>query len=355
VLLFENGDRLRANANRIAQATTDREYARLPFLRERYGEKGKIKCFEDVLYNVGILAGAVDVQDGKIFLGYAAFLKVLLTTRGVAAEDVAESLRCLANVLTEELPGDNSLAASYALAAAERFGSMPDTASSFIATPSEDHRIARSCLEALLRLDAGSARAILEVAITGGMPLARIYDQILPSLMREVGRLWQINEITVAHEHYCSAAVQTILTSFYRPAFSASPQASRKVIVACVEGERHELGARTVADFFELNGWRTTFLGANLPGRDLAALIRPGHQVPDLIALSATMPWTLAPLAAAIEAIRDKSNVPIIVGGYVLQGRPDLASELGADGCADDAESALALAHELVEQPDEIP
>ena len=120
------------------------------------------------------------------------------------------------------------------------------------------------------------------------------------------------------------------------------------MLVACVEGEQHELGARTLADVFELNGWRTSFLGANLPSRELIALIKRAARPPDLIALSATMPEHLPKLASTIDAIRDSSNVPVIVGGYLFDQSPGLAAQLDADGCADNAEPALAVADTLV-------
>jgi hypothetical protein len=62
-------------------------------------------------------------------------------------------------------------------------------------------------------------------------------------------------------------------------------------------------------------------------------------------------PARLPQLASAIEAIRDISNIPIMVGGYLFQGRPGLAGQLGADGCAADAEAALAVASGLVPPP----
>ena len=98
---------------------------------------------------------------------------------------------------------------------------MPTVVASFIEAPSEDHTVAQRCLEALLRLDASAGREILEKAVAAGMPLVRIYTGILPPLMREIGRLWQMNEISVAHEHYCSAAVQSILGGFYGRMFGA--------------------------------------------------------------------------------------------------------------------------------------
>jgi MerR family transcriptional regulator, light-induced transcriptional regulator len=275
-----------------------------------------------------------------------------LTHRGVAQDDITESLRCMAAALVDDKASDHSIAASYLQAALEQLDSMPNTAASFLDGSSDEHTVARRCLEALLRLDASAARTTLENAIASGLPLVRLCAGILPPLMREVGRLWQMNEISVAHEHYCSAALQSILGGFYGAMFGAATSASgRSMMVACVEGEQHELGARTVADIFELNGWRTSFLGASLPARELVKLINQAQHPPDLIALSTTMPVHLAQLASMIAMIRDASNIPIMVGGYLFHGSPGLAARLGADGCADDAEAALPIANALAAQP----
>jgi len=342
---------LRAAASLIAEATVARDYAQRPLLIDRYGDDGRTRYRQDILYNVAALSAAVDAGDAGMFLRYVAWLKIVLVNRGVASDDIGESLRCMAAALADEAVGEHSIAASHLHAALEQIDSMPDAIASFFDASSEEHRVARRCLKALLRLDASAGRAALEDAIAAGMPLARIYTGILPPLMREVGRLWQMNKISVAHEHYCSAAVQSIVGGFYGRMFAAATSSGRSMLVACVEGEQHELGARTVADVFELNGWRTSFLGANLPSRELVELIRQSPRPPDLIALSATMPAHLPQLASTIEAIRDNSNVPIIVGGYLFDGSPGLAAQLDADGCADNAEPALAIADSLVAQP----
>lgn len=348
MLKFESGDRLRAAASLIAEATLARDYALRPYLLDRYGEEGKTRYRQDILYGVAALSAAVDADDSGMFLRYVAWLKIVLVRRGVAAADIAESLRCMGSAMMDDAAGDQSVAASYLHAALEQLESMPDAVASFIGASSEEHAVAHRCLDALLRLDAAAARETLETSIAAGMPLARIYTGVLPPLMREIGRLWQMNEISVAHEHYCTAAVQSILSGFYSRIFSAAPRSGRSMLVACVEGEQHELGARTVADVFDLNGWRTCFLGANLPSRELVTLMMQSHRAPDLIALSAAMPAHIAKLASTIAAIRDRSKVPIMVGGYLFHGSPGLAARLGADGCADDAEAALAIADGLV-------
>ena len=350
-LNFESGDRLRASANLIAEATLERDYAQRPFLLDRYGENGRATYRKDILYNVAALSGAVDADDPAMFLRYVAWLKILLVNRGVAPDDIAQSLRCMASVLADDIPGDNSQAVSALRAALQKIDSIPDAVPSFINPARDEHVVAQQCLTALLSLDAVAGRAVLEDALAAGMPLERIYTGILPPLMREIGRLWQMNEISVAHEHYCSSAVQSILGGFYGRVFRRATSSSRSIFVACVPGEQHELGGRTLADVFELNGWRTSFLGASLPARELVALIRRAQRPPDLIALSATMPDHLKQLAFTIDSIRDTSNVPVMVGGYIFNGSPALADQLGADGCADDAESAIAIANALVTEP----
>lgn len=347
---FEVGDRLRASASLIAETTIERDYACRPLLLDRYDEDGRSKYRQDILYNLTALSAAVDADDSRMFLRYVAWLKIVLVTRGVVCSDIAESLRCMTFALNDDTVGNHSIAASYLQAALLQLDSMPTGIPSFLDPSKDEHIVAQRCLQALLRLDDASGREVLEDALAAGMPLARIYTGILPPLMREVGRLWQMNQISVAHEHYCSAAMQSIIGGFYGRMFGSTTSSGRSMLLACVEGEQHELGARTLADVFEFHGWRTSFLGANLPARELIEMIKQGAHPPDLIALSATMPAHLPRLASTIDAICDNSNIPVMVGGYLFDGSPGLAAQLGADGSAEDATAAVSIANSLVEE-----
>src|SRR5690606_1855997 len=113
------------------------------------------------------------------------------------------------------------------------------------------------------------------------------YQHIFQPSQYEVGRLWQCNKITVAHEHYCTAATQLIMSGLYSYIFSADRIG--KTLVACsISGELHELGIRMVTDFFEMDGWDTYYLGASMPDRQLIeALIE--HNA-DVLAISVTLP-----------------------------------------------------------------
>ena len=70
-----------------------------------------------------------------------------------------------------------------------------------------------------------------------------------------------------------------------------------------------------------------------------------------MLALSASTDGEIAALAQTIKAARKTSRNPklaIMIGGPLLQRQPELAQLLGADGVADDANSAITLATKLV-------
>jgi methanogenic corrinoid protein MtbC1 len=86
--------------------------------------------------------------------------------------------------------------------------------------------------------------------------------------MYQVGELWQRNKITVAQEHYCTAATQMIMAQLY-PVLFDRPQNGKRVVVSCVGNELHEMGARMLSDLFTYEGWDSIFLGAAVPKESL--------------------------------------------------------------------------------------
>ena len=75
MLNFEAGDRLRAAAHLIGEATIAREYAQRPHLLDLYGESGRTRCREDILHNLTALSAAIDADDARMFLSYVGWLR----------------------------------------------------------------------------------------------------------------------------------------------------------------------------------------------------------------------------------------------------------------------------------------
>jgi len=87
-----------------------------------------------------------------------------------------------------------------------------------------------------------------------------------------------------------------------------------RVLLAGVEGEQHVVGLRMAADVLEVAGFETTYLGADVPTHDLLRMI--GELDPDLLAISATMPFSAYPLRRAVAEVRKAHpDLGILVGG----------------------------------------
>jgi methanogenic corrinoid protein MtbC1 len=181
-----------------------------------------------------------------------------------------------------------------------------------------------------------------------------IYQHVFRESQVELGRLWETNQISVAQEHYCTAITQSLMSQLY-PKFAVRTGKGKKIVVACVGGELHELGARMATDFFEMDGWQTYFIGANTPKESLILTIR--EQKPDLLGLSVTMSHNLPQSIEVINTIRADSelkNLAIMVGGRAFNVMPNVWEKVGADLFSDDIIIAIKLANQLTAQIDEV-
>ncbi len=192
------------------------------------------------------------------------------------------------------------------------------------------------------------ARQLILTALDEGIPTKEIYLDVFQRSQREIGYLWETDQITVAKEHYSTAATQMIMAGLYSH-IAKEIKKDKSVLIACIGGELHELGARMVADFFEMEGWDTYYVGANTPTDSLLKTIE--EQKPDILGLSVTMSYNLPKLSELINRIRTETNVPqmkIIIGGRPFTISPDLWKKYNVDGYAENVEKAIEVADRLV-------
>lgn len=209
--------------------------------------------------------------------------------------------------------------------------------------------LADGYLTALLEARRHDAERMILGAVEGGSAtIHQVYLEVFAPVLREVGRRWQSNELTIAEEHYVSAATQLVMSRLYARIF-ATERRGLTMIAACAGTEFHEIGLRMVADFFELDGWDTHYLGADVADDAMVRALR--ERGAHLLALSTTMVEHVPQVRATIAAIRADpaaASVKILVGGSAFRARSELWREIGADGCTSDAVGAVALANELV-------
>lgn len=345
MLVLSAGHQLRDRAEALADAVVACEFARHPTLRARYGAAGRTKSRQDAVYHFLHLAAALDADSPALFDDYIGWVKVPLQHLGVSSEDLDHHLECMTDMVRQQMPAPVAASAvAMIFGARAALPAMPSTAASFLDPEQRLSPLVQEYVHKMLGGYRQAAGQLLFDAADRGEPVQQLYLQIFQPALREIGRLWQLQKISVAQEHFCSIATQIVMSQLLLRA-PAVERCGRRVVVACVSGDLHELGARMVADFFEMAGWDTYFCGANTPhGAVVQSVV---EREADVLAVSATMAYHLHAVQELIERVRTDprcAKVRTLVGGHPFTVDPLLWRTVGADGTAADAEAAVALA-----------
>jgi methanogenic corrinoid protein MtbC1 len=185
------------------------------------------------------------------------------------------------------------------------------------------------------------ARTETLAAVSAGARPRDIYLGTLAPALDEVGVRWQQGRATVAQEHLATAVVSSIMATL-APTLDEDPPIRRRVVLACADGELHQVGLRMVGDFLEGDGWDVLYLGAAMPGPALAAFVI--ETVPAVVGISVSLTTHLEQARATIAEIRKRPDAPfVIVGGAAFHGDGDIARGMGADAFVTDAGAASRL------------
>ncbi len=205
--------------------------------------------------------------------------------------------------------------------------------------------LAHLYLALLLKGEIDSAHQVVRDALQGALTIHELYLDVFQPVQREVGRLWELNRVSVVEERFCTAATQSMMLELY-PQISAYPRVGATIVAACVGPELHELGLRMVVDFFEMEGWDSYYLGAVNSAEQILSAI--DQRKPDIVALSSTINHHIPKLREIVGTIRNSlpGTAPLImVGGAPFNNDPDLWRSVGADLWGKDAGLAVRAAH----------
>ena len=178
-----------------------------------------------------------------------------------------------------------------------------------------------SYLNALLEGNRKEANKTCVDFIKKGNSVQELYEQVMKPALYEVGKLWEQNKISVASEHLATAITEGIMNSFYTE-IMPDKYNKKKVVLACVEKEEHQVGVKMVADVFEMNQWESFFLGTGFPTSELIKFINEVQ--PDIIAISLSVYFNFTRLKQMLNQLKNEfPQTKIIVGGQALSHLSD--------------------------------
>ncbi len=130
--------------------------------------------------------------------------------------------------------------------------------------------------------------------------------------------------------------------------------AGGRIVIGSVTGDIHDIGKNLVATMLSVGGFEVVDLGVGVPAMDFVKAAKKERA--DIIALSSLMTTTLPYQKEVLDllsemGLRDKYFV-VVGGGPVT---PEFATEVGADGWAENAALAVSLCTTLMASGDTPP
>lgn len=336
---------IKNKAEAIALSMVTRQYQLRPKEWEKYGTQGLEKSFRDARYLLDYLYEAVIASNSQILVEFSLWADELFKGLNLPENTMLETLTCLKNTLAEEYPDILLIADNHINVSIEALKTKGKT----YHEPLNESRLAakaKQYIDHLLEGDRFAALRLIDELAAKGESVKDIYLEIFQPAQYEIGQLWLRNRISVAKEHFCTAVTQQAMSILY-PKIFTSVRKGLTFVAACIGNELHEIGIRMVADFFEMDGWDTYYLGANTPTDSI--IKAANEKKADVLGLSIALPIHRSLLKEIISNISPhlQYSTKIIIGGYALNNSQVNLEWFGAHGFAPNALKAVELGNSL--------
>ncbi|HID93894.1 MAG TPA: cobalamin-binding protein [bacterium (Candidatus Stahlbacteria)] len=199
----------------------------------------------------------------------------------------------------------------------------------------------------LINGNAAKVRELTQLAINQGIAPQDILDQGLIAGMDIVGRKFKANEIYIPEVLVAAKAMYAGM-DILKPLFvETGVKYVGKLVIGTVRGDLHDIGKNLVSVMMEGAGFEVIDLGVDVSPEKFVAAVKEHN--PKIVGMSALLTTTMLSMKDTIEALEHENlrdKVIIMIGGAPVT--QSYADEIGADGYADDARSAIEKAKELL-------
>jgi 5-methyltetrahydrofolate--homocysteine methyltransferase len=198
--------------------------------------------------------------------------------------------------------------------------------------------------------DENNTVGLVKKALDEGKTANEILDNGLVAGLRDCGDGFERGEKFIPEMLMSSESMKKAMEVLKPLLLEGAGQGSAgRAVLATVEGDVHDIGLELVGTMLETAGFEVRNLGPDVPIEDIIAAVKENS--PHILGLSALLSNTMDVMPEVIEALAKaelRDSVKVMVGGAPV--KQDFADEIGADGWAYDAASAVPKAKELREQ-----
>lgn len=197
---------------------------------------------------------------------------------------------------------------------------------------------------------AGKLEPAVEItrqAIAEGVAPQMIINNYMIKAMGEVGQRFQDGKAFVPQLLMAGRAMKGAL-ELLKPLLTGSASTTiGKIVIGTVKGDLHDIGKNLVASMLEGCGFEVINIGIDVTCDKFVEAVKENHA--DILCMSALLTTTMTYMKEVIQALEEagiRNQVKVMIGGaLVSQG---FADEIGADGYSDNANTAVAVAKELI-------
>ena len=197
---------------------------------------------------------------------------------------------------------------------------------------------------------AGKLEPAVEItrqAIAEGVAPQMIINNYMIKAMGEVGQRFQDGKAFVPQLLMAGRAMKGAL-ELLKPLLAGSASTTiGKIVIGTVKGDLHDIGKNLVASMLEGCGFEVINIGIDVTCDKFVEAVKKNHA--DILCMSALLTTTMTYMKEVIQALEEagiRNQVKVMIGGApVSQG---FADEIGADGYSDNANTAVAVAKELI-------
>jgi 5-methyltetrahydrofolate--homocysteine methyltransferase len=188
--------------------------------------------------------------------------------------------------------------------------------------------------------------ALVQQCIDAGESAGDIVENRLVPGMSEVGQKFKKNEIFVPEMLIAARAMKEALKILEPMLVADGVKPDHCAVIGTVEGDLHDIGKNLVAMMWKGANLEVIDLGVNVSPQKFVDAIKEHN--PSLVGLSALLTTTMPAMRDTVKAIRDEGfDTKVVIGGAPIT--KEFAEEIGANGFASDAGSAVDTALEVLQ------